>query len=117
MVVESQSHSSITTPPPDEIELKILRQEHHTTKIPSEDETTSRTIDNPNTLSQVSQGESVPTPVSYEGGKRSRQQSAHDGVFSNMSALPEIMVLPKVVDGTDPPPVRTGCNSNFDLGL
>lgn len=49
-------------------------------------------------------GPDKPTPSQEPNiPNRSRKNSAHDGVFSNLAAKPEIMKLPTV--GSDAPPV------------
>lgn len=43
------------------------------------------------------------SPLEGEQGNHSREVSTYDGVFSNLSARPEVMVLPKLAP--DSPPV------------
>ena len=56
-------------------------------------------------MTPLKEKECISEPIIQDSPRKSPRKS-HDGVFSNLSAKPELMVLPKTV--TDTPPAYEG---------
>lgn len=94
-MTEPKKTSCLQKCPSNDIELVLLSGKTHSDTQTSQGDTSndSKFLQNPDDT----------TPLKDIRAKRLRQTSTHDGVFSNMAARPELMVLPK--PSTDLPPV------------